>query len=165
MKKVILLAILAGLAWWYFDHSHRLTEADVRASYDADVDAMRRFDAESLCKRLGEDFAGEESSTQDGEAVQHFDKAGQCERIKRSIETMQRFAVATGGRLAMNIEVEIKDIQLAANHKSAIVQSVSVARIGDMTLAREYSTDHLIRRNGRILSTATETRVWTYTPQ
>lgn len=34
-----------------------------------------------------------------------------------------------------------------------------------MTLARERTTDHLVRRRGRILSVASEARVWLYQPQ
>jgi hypothetical protein len=34
-----------------------------------------------------------------------------------------------------------------------------------MTIGRDRTTDHLIRRNGRIFSIASEAKVWTYTPQ
>ncbi len=166
MKKVILLAILAGLAWWYVDHGRRMTEADVRTAYEADIDATRRFDGEFLCARMSDDFEGSETSRQDGnELEEHFDKAGQCQRIKRSIEAMQQISVATGGRLALHIDYEIRNIELSPDRKRATVQSVSTAKLGDMTLARDRTTDHLIRRNGRILSKASEARVWTYTPQ
>ncbi|WP_130618144.1 hypothetical protein [Dyella amyloliquefaciens] len=166
MKKLILLAILAGLAWWYFDHGRRITEADVRASYEADMDATRRFDGDFLCARISDDFAGSEVSRQDGEDFEeHFDKAGQCKRIKRSIEAMQQLSVATGGRISLKIDYEIKNIEFSPDRKRATVQTVSTAKLGDMTLARDRTTDHLIRRNGRILSIASEARVWTYTPQ
>lgn len=166
MKKLILLAILAGLAWWYVDHGRRLTDADIRASYEADMDATRRFDGDFLCARMSDDYTGSETSRQDGsDSEQRFDKAGQCQRIKRSIEAMQKLSAATGGRMALQIDYEIKDIELSPDRKRAIVQTVSTAKLGDMTLARDRSTDHLIRRNGHILSVASEARVWTYTPQ
>lgn len=166
MKKLILLAILAGLAWWYVDYSRRMTEADIRASYEADMDATRRFDGDFLCARMSDDFAGSETSRQDGnDAEERLDKAGQCQRIKRSIEAMQQVSVATGGRLALKIDYEIKNIELSSDRKRATVQTVSTAKLGDMTLARDRTTDHLIRRNGRILSIASEAKVWTYTPQ
>ncbi|WP_201314505.1 hypothetical protein [Dyella sp. EPa41] len=164
MKKLILLAILAGLAWWYFDHSRRMTDADIRASYEADMDAMRRFDGEFLCMRMSDDYAGSETSRQD-DTEAHFDKAGQCQRIKQSIAAMQQLSVATGGRLALKIDYEIKSIELSPDRKRAEVQTTSSATLGDMTIARDRTTDHLIRRNGRILSIASEARVWTYTPQ
>lgn len=164
MKKLILLAILAGLAWWYFDHSRRMTEADIRASYEADVDAMRRFDSGFLCARMSDDYAGSETSRQD-DTEEHFDKAVQCQRIKQSIAAMQQLSVATGGRLALKIDYEIKAIELSPDRKRADVQSVSTAKLGDMTIGRDRSIDHLIRRNGRILSVASEARVWSYTPQ
>ena len=164
MKKLILLAILAGLAWWYFDHSRRMTEADIRASYAADVDAMLRFDGEFLCARMSDDYAGSETSPQD-DTDEHFDKAHQCQRIKQSIAAMQQLSMATDGRLALKIDYEIKAIELSPDRKRAAVQSVSTAKLGDMTIGRDRTTDHLIRRNGRIFSIASEAKVWTYTPQ
>lgn len=165
MKKLILLAVLAGLAWWYFDQSRRMTETHIRESYAADMDAMRRFDADSLCARMSDDYEGTESSRQQDDETQHFDKAGQCARIRESLSGMQRISAATGGRLAMEIDYEIKSIELSPNRKQATVQSVSTARLGGMTLARERTTDHLVRRHGRILSVASEARVWLYQPQ
>jgi len=164
MKKLILLAILAGLAWWYFDHGRRMSEADIRASYEADMDAMRRFDGEFLCARMSDDYAGSETAHQD-DTEEHFDKAGQCQRIKQSIAAMQRLSVATGGRLAWKIDYEIKSIELSPDRKRAAVQTASTVKLGDMTIARDRTTDQLIRRNGRILNIASEARVWTYTPQ
>jgi hypothetical protein len=119
MKKLILLAILAGLAWWYVDQSRRMTEAHIRESYAADLDAMRRFDADSLRARMSDDYEGTESSRQQGGEDQHFDKAGQCARIRESLSGMQRISAATGGRMAMEIEYEIKSIELSPNHKQA----------------------------------------------
>ena len=166
MKKLILLAILAGLAGWYVDHGRRMTEADIRASYEADMDATRRFDGEFLCARMSDDYAGSESSLQDGsDPEEHFDKASQCLRIKQSIGVMQQLSVTTGGQLALNIDYEIKNIELSPDRKRATVETASTAKLGHMTIMRDRTTDHLIRRNGRILYIASEAKVWAYTPQ
>lgn len=142
-----------------------MTDADIRATYEADMDATPRFDGDFLCARMSDEYTGSETSRQNAsDSEAHFDKAGQCQRIKRSIDAMQKLSVATGGRLALQVDYEIKDIELSPDRKRAIVQRVSTAKLGDMTLACDRTTDHLIRRNGRILSIASEATVWIYTP-
>ncbi|AIF48332.1 hypothetical protein [Dyella japonica] len=166
MNKLILLAVLAGLAWWYFDYSHRLTETQIRAAYEADTDALRRFDADSLCARMDDDFSAEQTSRQGDHTTQlHYDKPGLCAELRKSVDAMQRLSAATGGRFALDIQQEVKAIELSTDRKHATVQTVSTIRLGDMTLARDRTTEHLIRRNGHILSTGGESRTWAYTPQ
>ncbi|RDI97118.1 hypothetical protein DVT68_18750 [Dyella solisilvae] len=166
MKKLILLAILAGLAFWYFDYGRRMTETQIREAYAADEEAMRRFDADSLCARMADDYSGEETTRRGDESVaQRYDKPGLCGRIRESLSTMQRLSAATGGRVALDIELEIKSIELSTDRKQATVQTVSTARLGKMTVGRDRSTEHLIRRQGRILSTGGESKVWAYAPQ
>jgi len=163
---MILLAALAILAWWYFDGSRRMTEEQIRASYHAQAEAMEQFDADKLCERMSDDFAGEETQRQGGESVElHYDKATLCKRLKLSMAGMQRISHATGGMRLLAIELEIKSIELSTDRKHATVETVSTARLGDKTLARDRTTEHLIRRNGRILTTGGESRVWAYAPQ
>jgi hypothetical protein len=166
MKKLILLLVLAGLAWWYFDYSHRITEAQIRADYAAQVDAIRHFDADRLCTRLADDFSGEASLRQGGRTTQeHFDKDSLCRRIQKTMTLMQRISNATGGLVELEVELEIKSIELSTDHKLATVESVTTTRLGDMTLGRDRTTEHLIRRNLRVLSTGGESNSWAYTPQ
>jgi hypothetical protein len=166
MVKLMLLAVLAGLGWWYFDGSRRLSEDDIRAAYQADLEAMQRFDADSLCARMSEDFAGEETARQGDEVQQtHYDKKSLCARIRQSLTGMQQISASTRSRMGLEITLEVTSIELSTNRKEATVETVSTMRLGDMTLARDRTTEHLIRRNGRILSTGGDSRVWAYAPQ
>ncbi|WP_430390293.1 hypothetical protein [Dyella sp. 20L07] len=166
MKKVILLLVLAGLAWWYFDYSRRMTEAQIRESYDAQAEATRQFDAKKLCDRLSDDFQGDQSTKQGDHYVEeHFDKKSLCNGLTRSTAAMQSLSALTGGMVQLDVDLEIKSIELSINRKEATVQTVSTVRLRDMTLARDRTTEHLIRRNGRILSTGGESKVWAYAPQ
>ncbi len=166
VKKLILLALLAGLAWWYFDASRRMTDAQIRESYAQQTEAIRQFDAESLCKRLSDDFHGSQLTQMGGQSVeQTFDKKALCDQQNKSIALMKRISDASGGLVALDIELEIKNIELSANRKQATVQTISTARLGDRTLSRDRTTEQLIRRDGRILSTGGESKVWAYTPQ
>lgn len=163
MVKWILLVILACAAWWYFDYSHRMTETQIHAAYAADLDAMRRFDADALCKRMSDDFSSEETASQGGQSTQrHDDKNSSCKRLRQSLIGMQRLNAATGNMMELEFELEVKSIELSVDRKHATVEIASTARLGDMTLARERTTEHLIRRNGHILSTDAESRIWVY---
>ncbi len=166
MKKLILLAILAGLAWWYFDVCRRMTEEQIRESYTQQTEAIRQFDAESLCRRLSDDFHGSQSTQMGGKSVEQvFDKKALCDQQSKSIALMKRISDASGGFVTLEIEVEIKSVELSPNRKQATVQTVSTARLGDRTLSRDRTTEYLIRRDGHILSTGGESRVWAYAPQ
>ncbi|WP_114241493.1 hypothetical protein [Dyella sp. C9] len=166
MKKLILLLVLAGLAWWYFDVSRRMTDAQIRSAYDDTIAAMRRFDADALCNQLSDDFSGDEVTREGGSTTeQHYDKQRLCDRIRKSTALTQRISAATGGLVEPDVDVEIKNIELSKDRKEAIVQTVSTTRLGDMTLGRDRSTERLIRRNGHILRTGGESKVWVYTPQ
>ena len=78
---------------------------------------------------------------------------------------MKTLSERSGGLLEPDYDFEIKSIQLAADHKTATVEIASVMRIGDMTLARSRSVEHLIRRLGHIRSVQSEETVWAYRPE
>lgn len=166
MIKAIVALVLAGFAWWYFDAGRRMTEAEIRAAYETDMEAMRRYDADALCERLSSDFSAEQTTQQGGDTVEeHYGKAEFCELFRHSVDTMKRLSEASHGRFSLDVQQEIKNIELSVDRKHATVQTVSTIRLGDMTLARDRSTEHLIRRNGRILSTGGEILSWAYVPQ
>jgi len=52
MKKIVLLAILAGLALWYFDFSRRMTEQSIAKAYQEQTHTMNVRDAAYLCSHM-----------------------------------------------------------------------------------------------------------------
>ena len=164
MKKlIVLLAILAGLAWWYFDGSRRMTEDMVRENYRAEHEALVQFDAPSLCKHLADDFQATDTVSSGGDAVEkQLDRQGYCDDLTKSLEAMQRLSNVSRGRVVPEFNTEIKDITLAPNRKMASVELVTTMKLGDMTLARSRGTERLIRRNGQILSAGGEFKSWVY---
>jgi len=162
-KLVLLLAVLAGLAWWYFDASRRMTEAQVREAYSEEAEAILKFDAKELCGRLSDDFhATQTVKLGDGYVDKQQDKNAYCNDITKSMTLMQRMSHASGGLLVPDISTEIKNVELSDDRKLAHVEIVSTARLGDTTLSRVRGTEHLIRRNGRILSMGGEFKTWVY---
>lgn len=156
MVKLILLALLAGLLWWYFDGSRRMDEAAIRASFAQDSEAMTQMQAEPLCQRMDEAFAM--TMTTNG-VEQQLDKHDACEDLRDGFETFQRLGAR---RLPLRVETSIDEIALAADRKSAMVKSTNVIRLGHITLSREHVTERLIRRVGHIRTLGGETRAWVY---
>jgi hypothetical protein len=162
-RLVLLLAVLAGLGWWYFDGSRRMTEAQIRDAYSDEIDAILKFDADQLCARLADDFRATQSVKRGDVYVDlQQDRASHCRDIRKSMTVMQRLSNATGGLLVPDIDTEIKNIELSSDRKQAVVEIVTTARLGDMTVTRVRGTEHLIRRNGHILSQGGEFKTWVY---
>lgn len=165
MKKIVLVVIVIAVAIWYFDISRRMTETSIRASYQAQIEALQRFDAKPLCDALDDSYQATVTARGSARAPSAKDKAGACADLTRTLRRMKTLSERTGGLLEPDYDYEIKSIELADDRKTATVEIASVMRIGDMTLARSRSVDHLIRRLGRIRSVSSEETVWAYRPE
>lgn len=165
MKKIVLVVIVIAVAIWYFDISRRMTETSIRASYQAQIEALQRFDAKPLCDALDDSYQATVTARGSARAPSAKDKAGACADLTRTLRRMKTLSERTGGLLEPDYDYEIKSIELADDRKTATVEIASVMRIGDMTLARSRSVDHLIRRLGRVRSVSSEETVWAYRPE
>lgn len=165
MKKILLVIVVIAVAVWYFDISRKMTDASIRESYQTQVEALQRFDAKPLCDALDDSYRATVTTRGGARASAARDKAGACAELTRSMRRMKTLSDRTGGLLEPDYDVEIKSIVLADDRKSATVEIASVMRIGDMTLARSHSVEHLIRRLGRIRSVQSEETVWAYRPE
>jgi hypothetical protein len=165
MKKIVLAVIVVAVAIWYFDISRRMTETSIRASYQAQIEALQRFDAKPLCDALDDSYHATVTARGSARSPSTKDKAGACSELARTLRRMKTLSERTGGLLEPDYDFEIKSIELADDRKTATVEIASVMRIGDMTLARSRSVEHLIRRLGRIRSVSSEETVWAYQPE
>jgi hypothetical protein len=163
MKKVILLVIVIAAAVWYFDISRKMTETSIRESYQAQVEALQRFDAEPLCDALDDSYtASIVMRGSSGAPAKAQDKAGACAELTKTMRRLKMLSERTAGMLEPDYDFEIESITLSSDRKLATVEVTSAMRFGDMTLARSHSVDHLIRRNGRIRNASSEETVWAY---
>jgi hypothetical protein len=159
VKKIILLVIVIAASVWYFDLSHKMTEAAIRKSYQTQFEALQRFDPKPLCDVLDENYT---ATVTTHSVAQAKDKASACAELTRSLRRLKTLSDRTAGLLEPDYDFEIKSITLSADRKLATVEISSTMRLGDMTLARSHSVDHLIRRNGRIRNASSEETVWAY---
>ncbi|OOG56315.1 hypothetical protein B0E48_09065 [Rhodanobacter sp. C03] len=163
MTKVILLVLVIAAAVWYFDFSRRMTDASIRASYQAQIDALGQFDAEPICTAMDDSYTASVTVRgSDSTPQKTHGKAAACATWTKAMHRLKLLSERTGGMLEPDFDFEIKSITLTPNHKSATVEISSAMRLGNMTLSRSQSIEHLIRRNGRILSTGSEDTVWVY---
>lgn len=163
MTKVILLVIAIAAAVWYFDISHKMTEAAIRESYQAQFEALQRFDAKPLCDSLDDSYrASIVMRGAPGMPAKTQDKADACAELTQTMRRFKMLSERTAGMLEPDYDFAIQSIALSADRKLATVEVTSSMRIGDMTLARSRSVEHLIRRNGHIRSTGGEASMWAY---
>lgn len=162
MKKVILLIVLIAAAVWYFDLSRRMTEETIRETYQAQLEALQRFDAKPLCDSLDESYSDSVTMRGGSAPAKTQDKATACNELTRALRRFKTLSERTGGIIEPDYEYAIQSITLSPDRKQATVEVSSTMRIGDMTLARSRSVEHLIRRLGRIRNTGGESTVWAY---
>lgn len=165
MKKAILLVILIAAAIWYFDIGRKMTETSIRESYQSQVAALQRFEAKPLCDGLDDNYSATVTTRGAGAASTTQDKASACNELSRTMRRFKMLSERTGGMIEPDYNYEIRSITLSSNRKLATVELETTMRMGNMTLARSTSVEHLIRRNGRILSTGGEATVWAYSPE
>jgi hypothetical protein len=164
MKKILLLAILAGAGWWYFIGGRTITEAHVERFYqDVEHGTLSR-NPEALCALLDEDFetvgtvdmAGHRSTVTQN-------KAEACEAYTAMYENFALLGDKMGGMLQLDTSYTINSIEIQPDKESAIVDySYSMDVAGTIMNMRSRSTDTLIRRNGKVLMLRSEGkgRVW-----
>jgi hypothetical protein len=148
---------------WYFDISRKMTEASIRESYQVQVEALQRFDAEPLCDALDESYSASiVMRGSSGAPAKTQDKAGACAELTRTMRRLKMLSERTAGMLEPDYDFAIQSIKLSPDRKLATVEVTSAMRFGDMTLARSRSVEHLIRRNGHIRSTGGQATMWAY---
>ena len=162
MLKVILLIVLIAAAVWYFDISRRMTETEIRQSYQAQVEALQRFDAKPLCDSLDDGYSASVTMRDAGAPAKAQDKTTACAELTRALRRFKTLSERTGGMIEPDYDYRIQSITLSPDRKLATVEVASSMRIGDMTLARSRSVEHLVRRLGRIRNTGGESTVWAY---
>jgi ketosteroid isomerase-like protein len=163
MKKLVLLVVLAALAWWYFDGSRKLSEEAIREHYQEQLEATASFDTERLCAAMADDYrVTDVSQGLQGQQKLTMDKAQACDALSQSLGMFKQLSDASGGKFRLDIGYEIKSITVSADRKSASVEGISTFKLGDRLVARTRGTDRLIRRNGKILSQGGDTKTWMY---
>jgi len=166
MGKWILLALVAAFgAWWFFHHGRQMSEEGIEAQYDLEARAMAHLDAGYLCDRMADDYRHESVTfALNGTQRQRFDKQSSCDELREGFRVFKRLNALTNGAMGLSVENRIVEITLSDDRKTADVESIASVRLGGRLLSRSHSMDRVIRRNGRILHAASQSKSWLYVP-
>jgi len=165
VKKIILLVVLAGLGWWYFVGGRTLSEASVRKHYDEQSAAMARFDAETLCAMLHDDYqANEVSFTPAGAVKASVDRDQACDNIGAALEPMKKLSEIAGGQAGISFVNKITKVTLSDDGKTATVEGEGRFSMAGSLLIKSKYTEELVRRNGSILHLRSDAKSWLYSP-
>lgn len=158
MKKLMLLAILAGASWWYFIGGRTIAEEHVNRFYRELEAATLSRNPEALCALLADDFQTTGTIDMGGRrATSTQNKAQACEAYVAMYANFEQLGNKMGGLLQLDSNYKINNIAIQPDGKSAIVDySASLDVAGTLMNIRSRSTDTLIRRNGKVLMLRSE---------
>jgi hypothetical protein len=158
MRKVVLLAILAGLSWWYFIGGRSITEERVERFYVDLEHATLSRNPEALCALLADDFQSVGTVQIGGQrATSTQNKEQTCDAYTKMYENFELLGDKMGGILQLDSRYKINSIVIEPDRKSATVDySSSLDVAGTIMNIRSRSKDTLIRRNGKMLMLRTE---------
>ncbi|WP_158986632.1 hypothetical protein [Lysobacter panacisoli] len=166
MGKAILLLVVSLMGGVWFLHAGRLmTEKSIEEQYYVESSAMARFDADYLCDRLSDDFRHDSITfSLGGTQRETYDKQESCDVMREAFRDFKRLSALTNGRMGLSMENRIVEVSLSEDRKVAHVEAIGVVRLGGRMLSRSHYVDRLVRRNGRILHEASESKSWLYIP-
>lgn len=153
MKKILLVVVLIGCAWWYWERTI-LSERKIRAYYDQVGEVIVARESEGLCELLAEDYQGNDSaSLGEGQHRDHqFDKTQACQSTRDLFAKSNELDKKIGGLLTLKYNYKINSIQLSSDKKSATVDvNYSIDSGVSLMQMNSHSTDTLIRKNGKTL--------------
>lgn len=158
MRKILLLAILAGASWWYFIGGRTITEAQVVRFYRDLEHATLSRNPEALCALLDDEFQSVGTLSMGGRrSTVTQDKAQACEAYTEMYKNFALIGDKMGGMLQLDSGYTINSVVIQPDSKSATVDfSSSLDVAGTIMNIRSRSTDTLIRRNGKVLMLRSE---------
>lgn len=153
----IAIVALAGTVFLLREHVTRLDEEIVYAHYQKNINALRRFDARTMCGMLHPDYhAVDTSTTPAGVDRLELDKQKACEGMAQSMTVMRQVVEVT--KAAPDLKYTIESVELSPDRKQATVRLRMSMRIGKRFSAASTGSETLVRRMGRVLVTGSETR-------
>lgn len=163
MKKLLVIAIAAIGAWWYFIGGRTITEVQARNFYSDMERATLSRKPDELCKLLASDFSSEGTMVMGGVKVAQpvaQNKDETCEGYRALYASWDMLGDRMGGILQLDSHYEIHSVKLSADKKSVTVDiSTSLDVAGSIMNIRSRTTDTLIRRNGKVLLLSSDGQV------
>lgn len=162
--RLLLLAVLAGLAFVAWDSGRKIDETQVHRYYERQMAAIRSFDHESMCKDIAGDFSMNVTSYVDGRRAEEtaYDGEATCRMTREMFEDMSRLSAQTGGRLGFDVVVDVRSVRIEPGSRRATVESTTTVKLGEVLVSRSRGTESLSRSLWRVRSHGGEGQTWTY---
>ncbi|MBJ6984708.1 hypothetical protein [Luteimonas sp. MC1750] len=162
--RLLVLVVLAAVAVVAWDTGWRIDESHVHRYYQGQVDAIRNFDHESMCKDIAGDFSLEATSYVDGQRTEEaaFDGESTCRMTREMLDGMRRLSSQSRGLLTFDVNVDVRSIRIEPGRRKATVESITTVKMGDVLVSRSRGTERLSRSVWRVRSHGGEGQTWTY---
>jgi|GEM_PF-1996106 len=154
IKKILIIAVILGCAWWYWKARTTLSEDKVLAYYTHVGEVIVAREPEGLCKLLADDYQGTDSASLGEEASREhqFDKTQSCGTTRDLFAKYDELDKKFGGLLNLKYHYKVNNFKLSPDKKSATVDiNYSLDTGGSFMQMNSHSKDTLIRKNGKTL--------------
>ena len=162
--RLIVLVVLAAVAYVAWDHGRTIDESHVRQYYARQMDAIRNFDHEAMCGDIASDFSTSVttyvSGHNMGQAV--YDGDTTCEMTREMFDGMRNLSARSRGMLAFDVRVDVGSINIEHGGRSATVESTTTVKMGEILVTRSRGSERLSRSLWRVRSHGGEGQAWSY---
>ncbi|QCO68523.1 hypothetical protein E5843_13480 [Luteimonas yindakuii] len=163
VRNLLVALLLAVVALVAHENGRRISEADVRAHYRQQLEALIAFDSEAICKPMAADFELRNVEHVDGTAHrQTMDRRAACQQMEDAIALMRVINNQTGGLVGIDFGYEITRIEIMPGGRRAVVEATSTARLGGRLLSRSRSKGELSRSMWRVRDHGGQAQTWSY---
>lgn len=157
VATVAALLIVLVSARAYQASVSRLDDDLVGAYYQDHINALRRFDADTLCNMMANEYRSTETVVTDkGAQTYAIDKRRACEEARASMRMMWEISKATGAE--PELKYTIGEVTFSEDRRSADVQVRGAMKIGGKLSIEFTATERLVRRLGEVRSLGGKSR-------
>ena len=162
--RLIVLVVLAAVAYVAWDHGRTIDESDVRQYYARQMDAIRSFDHEAMCGDIASDFSTRVTTYVGGHNMGKavYDGETTCRMTREMLDGMRDLGARSRGMLAFDVRVDIGSINIEPGGRSATVESTTTVKMGEILVTRSRGSERLSRSLWRVRSHGGEGQAWSY---
>lgn len=161
-KLLVGVVLLVGGVFAY-EHGHRISDADVRAHYRTQFEAVSRFDSDALCAAMARDYRVRTVEYVAGQQLRYeAERDEACGHLHDAMTVLETLSNQTGGLLVIDFSSEITRLDVAPGGRRAVVEATTTAKIGERLLWRTRSKAQLSRAFWRVREHGGEAQSWMY---
>ena len=164
MVRLLVLVVLAAVAFAAWDNGGRIDESHVREYYERQSDSIRNLDHEAMCSDIASDFSIKVTSYVDGRRMgeAEYDGESTCRMTREMFDDMRRLSAQTRGMLTFDVRTDVRSIHIEPGRRDATVESTTTMKMGEILVSRNRGSERLSRSIWRVRSHGGEGQAWSY---